>query len=446
MMQAQEAYVRARRARTRFREERLEPVADVRRVREPDERDADSAGLEHEGAWSIEDVDVPVLREQRVRDAAALVVPGEEKDRDSAVRDVPERRERGVREPRRDTAPVNEVAAVEHHVDVAGPGGREGRLEALDEVAAAGVARAARSLREVVADVRVGEEEDAHGTRPRGRERVYSGGPTPDIASRALARPTASWVGLHRNDGAWPGVPAQGLKIRGRRFGRVLAKTRWEMRILPFALLLSAVLPVSAGADAAGACHCYRDRSFDPARPEAADPYILATTRSSLLSAAFGASKRELVQSVMTGTSPEDLWIAHWAAASAQSDAAALLDAKRAAGSWKAAFRSSPRLAERLEAATAAASSDSVLAATAAADVITSRLGVDGSVQAALRRAGASTSETILAVVIAKRLGTYPPTVLAPVKSGKASWGMVLQELGLVPKDIDGIIRQMVAR
>jgi hypothetical protein len=218
------------------------------------------------------------------------------------------------------------------------------------------------------------------------------------------------------------------------------------MRTLRLALLLSAVLPVCAVADAAGACHCYRDRTFDPARPGAADPYILATTRSSLLSAALGPSKRELVQSVMTGTSPDDLWIAHWAAASAGGDAAALLDARRATGSWTAVFRASPRLRERLEGATAGASSDSDLAVTATDDVIKSRLGVGGSALASLRRAGASTSEVILAVVIAKRLETHPSTVLAAVKSGSASWGMVLQGLGLVPKDIDGIIRQMVAR
>ena len=44
------------------------------------------------------------------------------------------------------------------------------------------------------------------------------------------------------------------------------------------------------------ACHCYQDRTFDPERPAAADPYILATTRSSLLSAAFGVDKRALAE------------------------------------------------------------------------------------------------------------------------------------------------------
>lgn len=41
----------------------------------------------------------------------------------------------------------------------------------------------------------------------------------------------------------------------------------------------------------------------------------LANARSSLLSAVFGVSKATLVQAVMSGTAPEDLWIAHWTAA-----------------------------------------------------------------------------------------------------------------------------------
>ena len=49
----------------------------------------------------------------------------------------------------------------------------------------------------------------------------------------------------------------------------------------PLALALAALLPAPGLAAPAAACHCYRDRAFDPARPAAADPYILATTRSS---------------------------------------------------------------------------------------------------------------------------------------------------------------------
>ena len=71
---------------------------------------------------------------------------------------------------------------------------------------------------------------------------------------------------------------------------------------LALAAALVAALPGVPRAEPAGACHCYQDRAFDPGRPAAADPYILATTRSSLLSAAFGVEKRSLVAAVMSGT------------------------------------------------------------------------------------------------------------------------------------------------
>src|SRR5512136_1470103 len=95
----------------------------------------------------------------------------------------------------------------------------------------------------------------------------------------------------------------------------------------PAAVLLLglAAAPAAARAQPTAACHCFKDRTFDPIRPAAADPYILATTRSSILSAAFGVGKPVLVQEVMTGTDPDDLWVAYWAGARTGRDAAALL-------------------------------------------------------------------------------------------------------------------------
>src|SRR5512137_1238923 len=112
------------------------------------------------------------------------------------------------------------------------------------------------------------------------------------------------------------------------------------MRRIPAATLLLALalLPAHAAAVSAPACPCFKDRTFDPIRPAAADPYILATTRSSLLSAAYGVPKADLVQAVMTGTDPDDLWVAHWAAARTGASARSLLDAREKAGSWQAAL------------------------------------------------------------------------------------------------------------
>jgi hypothetical protein len=211
------------------------------------------------------------------------------------------------------------------------------------------------------------------------------------------------------------------------------------------AVVVAAMLaPLSASAEPTTACHCYRDRAFDAQRPAAADEYILATTRSSFLSAAFGPSKADLIRAVMTGTSPEDLWISEWAASRARQNASGLLEGKRSTGSWKAVLESTAGLEPRFKDALTRGSGDVELAAAAVDDTLTTRLRVQGSQVAGLRRSGASTSEVILAVVLAAQLQTDPSTVFEPVRSRQATWGIVLQGVGLKPKGIDPLVRRLV--
>lgn len=218
------------------------------------------------------------------------------------------------------------------------------------------------------------------------------------------------------------------------------------MRVLLASLVLAALVPAAAAARATAACHCYRDRSFDPGRPAAADPYILATSRSSLLSAALGPSKRQLVQSAMSGTSPEDLWIAHWAAARGRKDAAALLEQREGGSSWQVLLAPAAGLEPAFRAALSRGASDAELAALAADDVLVSRVGAEREAVAALRAQGASTGEVILSVVLARRLQTSPATVLASAKAPRATWGALLEALGIPPKGLDELVRQSLGR
>jgi hypothetical protein len=171
-------------------------------------------------------------------------------------------------------------------------------------------------------------------------------------------------------------------------------------------------------------CHCFRDRTFDAERPSAADPYILATSRSTLLSAALGPSKSSLVQAVMTGTAPEDLWVAHWVGARSERSAEALLEARRAKGSWRAALADVDRLPPPFARAVASGAPDTALRA--------------------LRAAGASSSETIAATVLAPRLAMPAPAILARVRDGGATWGTLLEGARIAPGDLDDVIRALV--
>jgi hypothetical protein len=214
------------------------------------------------------------------------------------------------------------------------------------------------------------------------------------------------------------------------------------MRALTLALALSLAVPSAGLAAPAISCHCFRDREFDPARPTAADPYLLATARNSLLAAAFGVDKGEVVRSLMTGTSPDDLWVAHWAAAKTGGDAAKLLEAKAGKGTWKAALAGSEkRLGAAFAGPLAAGASDPVLSAVAVDDVLVRRLGADARSLLALRARGASTPAVILCTLLSSRARRPAVDLLADVASGRESWGTLVTGLRVEPKGIEGEIR-----
>lgn len=212
------------------------------------------------------------------------------------------------------------------------------------------------------------------------------------------------------------------------------------------ALLAAAatLLPAVARPESTTGCHCFRDRTYEAARPGAADPYILATTRSSLLSAAFGVPKQDLVLAVMSGTPPEDLWIANWAAVRAKRTASELLEARKRWGSWKAALAPLGALRAPFDAALARGASDAELTALAVDDVLVSRVTASPTSLRALRAAGASTEEAVVATVLSARLGAPVLPLVTQVKTGRATWGSVLNDAGIEPGQLDRIVRALL--
>lgn len=208
------------------------------------------------------------------------------------------------------------------------------------------------------------------------------------------------------------------------------------------------VLSSPALAEPAISCHCFRDRSFDAQRPAAADPYLLATTRNSLLAAAFDIDKKEIVRARMSGTPGEDLWIAHFVANRTGSPAAGLLAARGKAASWVAALvplePGPERLGPRFTAALAAGVPDASLADSAADSIIETRLGVAPEVLLGLRSEGASTPEIVLSVFLAGQSERTAADFLGEVRSGNRSWGQLLNGLGLHAGTIEGEVRKML--
>lgn len=108
----------------------------------------------------------------------------------------------------------------------------------------------------------------------------------------------------------------------------------------PLLFLLFCLVALPAQAGPAMFCHCFQDRSFDPQRAAAGDPYFLATTQNSLLAASFKLSKKDVVRAKMSGTSGEDLWISNFLAARSGQSADQWMTARSSAVSWVKAVTS----------------------------------------------------------------------------------------------------------
>jgi len=195
-------------------------------------------------------------------------------------------------------------------------------------------------------------------------------------------------------------------------------------------LILMFIFPMSARAIPAITCHCFTDRSYDPAQPSMADPYFLATTQNSYFAIVFGIEKKTIVMKKQQGTSPDDLWIAYWVASKAGTSPDSLLQSKLKSDSWKnvvVPLGLSPKImGARFSNALTANVPTGRLAEAVVDDLfLKDRLLGEGDL-AALRKAGATNQELIIATIIAAKTRQPAKQLYLEVKSGTKTWGSLL--------------------
>jgi len=219
-------------------------------------------------------------------------------------------------------------------------------------------------------------------------------------------------------------------------------------RNLHLTLILTLILPMTALATPAITCHCFTDRSYDPAHPTLADPYFLATTQNSFFAAAFGVEKKTIVVKKQKGASADDLWVAYWLAARSGADPEALLLEHKTKGSWRQVATSLTipvkslrgRVAEALKSNAA----DEPLAK-AVVDELLLRFRFHGESElAALRKAGAGNQELVLAGLIAAKIRQPATQLYREVKGGSTSWGALLQRAKVNPAEIQSEVAAVV--
>lgn len=200
-------------------------------------------------------------------------------------------------------------------------------------------------------------------------------------------------------------------------------------RVLVAIFLL--LLPSISHSAPAITCHCFVDRSYDPARPTLADPYFLATTQNAFFAHAFGVDKKSIVIKKQQGVSAEDLWIAYALAVKAGKTPELLLQERKSRGSWRQVAASlrlkGGGVAEMLR----STAPDERLAEMVVDELLLHyRFYIEAEL-AAMRKAGAANKELILAALLAAKSGQTRMQIYRSVKNSGDSWGGLLQRVKL---------------
>lgn len=211
------------------------------------------------------------------------------------------------------------------------------------------------------------------------------------------------------------------------------------------AFIITFTLPSSILGASAVSCHCFQDRSFDPDEPNKVEPYLMATTRNSFLAIAFNQSKKEIVRLRMAGTPGEDLWVAYYLALHTGIPAEDLLLSRSNTDSWMSVLGAQKidpkKTGSFFRQSWSEGGNDQALANAAADDMLCLTTGTAPGDIRQFRNRDANTSEIILSLLIAQRLGHPAIEFHEKVQQGHATWGGLIDSVGIQPAEIEEVMK-----
>ena len=213
------------------------------------------------------------------------------------------------------------------------------------------------------------------------------------------------------------------------------------MRLITSLLLLLILLSIEVFASSTIDCHCFRDRSYNPQNPTAADPYFLATTQNSFLSLVYGLDKKEIVRAKMSGSHGDRLWIQYELAVHSEKSPEKVQEFFQQFNDWRKVIKALMLDPEMLGPGFIQASvNESRLADYIVDQNLIQRIRVTQQLVSAGRRVGMSSKELILGLL----LTDDPVKLFDKIKAGQLSWGKKLFDAGLF--DSNAINRQLSRR
>lgn len=216
-------------------------------------------------------------------------------------------------------------------------------------------------------------------------------------------------------------------------------------RALCLGLLLTS-LPFAAWGASVVACHCFQDRQFDPARPAAADPYLLATLQNRLIATAFAVPRQEIVRRKMSGAAGDRLWIGLWLARAGGRPPG---EGLTVSGPWveaAARFGADPeRLGTTFVARMTEGADDAALAAAVVEEILAGWFGAERSDIRALRAGGADGRELVAAALLAGATGQGSLAEVLRQARHDGSWGVRMNQAGLTLEQLDAWMQGRLA-
>ncbi len=194
-------------------------------------------------------------------------------------------------------------------------------------------------------------------------------------------------------------------------------------------------------------CHCFKDRTFNPAAPWAADDYILATSFNSFLARSFAVPKREIVMLKMKeGVGQDDLLVGLHIARITETDLQQLLGQRRQGITWSAIiadlvtneFLQKDRFLEAIGTGIPVEEAGAMIADTRIGEFF----GVEERALQKYRKNGLNEKEMTLVLILA-HVGNQKPTVLVEQHDKEnRSWSAIAAGFGIEPAAAGKLILQ----